>query len=227
MEQLQNLPINATDVVVIIVLLLSGLLALLRGFVAEILSIASWVGALAVAVYNYIHLKPYILELIAISDTLADIASGAILFVVAVVVFSLFSRFVSGAMEGAGLGAVDRSLGFVFGLARGAVFVCLAYLAFLAAVPKQEEHPGWLTEAKTLPYIQKGADLLKVLVPEHMKDDAFIAAERKKKQSEERLLQQIQDGLLSPTPKSDASEDRTGYTAKERQGMQRAIQGTQ
>ena len=46
---LSEFPINVTDLVILVLLLISGLLALSRGFVKEVLSIAGWVAAAAIA----------------------------------------------------------------------------------------------------------------------------------------------------------------------------------
>ncbi len=175
---MERLPINVTDLTILLVLVLSGLLAFLRGFVAEVLSVAAWIGALFVAVYGYVHLQPYARQVVTFNTTAADAAAGVALFVVALILFTVLGRVASGALSMAGLGALDRSLGFLFGLARGAALVCLAYLLILWAVPERSDHPEWLTEARALPLVEEGADLLWGLVPSHMLDEADAAAAR-------------------------------------------------
>ena len=63
---------------------------------------------------------------------------------------------------------IDRTLGFVFGLARGVFLVCLAYLLLAAALPPAD-WPPWLRDAKSGPYLNEGADLLKGFLPESLK----------------------------------------------------------
>ena len=60
---------------------------------------------------------------------------------------------------------IDRTLGFVFGLARGVFLVCLAYLLIAMALPPAD-WPPWLRDAKSGPYLNEGADLLKGFLPE-------------------------------------------------------------
>lgn len=50
---MSSLPVNIVDLIVIVVLLLSALLALFRGFVKEVLSIVGWVAALAVTYFFF------------------------------------------------------------------------------------------------------------------------------------------------------------------------------
>lgn len=224
---MSGLPINVTDLVILLVLLLSGLLAFLRGFVAEVLSVAAWIGALFVAVYGYVYLQPYARQVVTFNTTAADAAAGLALFVVALILFSVAGKLLSGTLSMAGLGALDRSLGFLFGLFRGAALVCLAYLLILWAVPDRNEHPSWLTQARALPLVEDGADLLWSLVPPHLLDEADAAAARARRQAEEHARRELHERLLSPTPKAGAPTGSTGYNDRERQEMNRAIQGTQ
>lgn len=221
------LPINIADLIILLVLLLSGLLAFLRGFVAEVLSVAAWIGALFVAVYGYVHLQPFARQLVTVNTTLADALAGLALFLVALIGFSVMARLLSRTLSMAGLGALDRTLGFLFGLVRGAALVCLAYLLILWAVPERSDHPTWLTQARALPLVEEGADLLWSLVPPHLLDEADAAAARARRQAEEQARRQLHERLLSPTPKADAPDGSTGYSDRERQEMNRAIQGTQ
>ena len=224
---MDSLPINVTDLAVILIVVLSGLLAFLRGFVAEILSIAAWIGALAVAVYGYKPAVPYVTDLLSIQGTLAELLAGAVIFVTALIVFMVLARLAGGALQMAGLGAVDRSLGFLFGLIRGGVLVSVAYLLVLWAEPNPEDHPPWLSEAKTLPLVAESADLLVTLVPEHLRGRADDAAERARRQAEEEAREALKERLLSPAPKADAPTGDQGYSDKERQELNRAIQSTQ
>jgi len=73
---MDNLPINATDILVFAILLISGLLAFFRGFVREVLSVGAWVGAAFATLYGFAHVRPYARDLIGI-DMIADIIAGA------------------------------------------------------------------------------------------------------------------------------------------------------
>ena len=53
------MPITLLDIILIGVMLVSGLLAMIRGFMREILSIAAWVIAAGVTLYFYAKLLPF------------------------------------------------------------------------------------------------------------------------------------------------------------------------
>lgn len=225
---MESLPVNVTDLAILGIVVVSGLLALLRGFVAEACSVVAWVGALAAGIYGYRPAVPYVTDLTGLEPgTLAELIAGAVIFVVALIVFMVVARLASGALQLAGLGAVDRSLGFLFGLIRGAVLVSIAYLLVLWAVPDPKDHPNWLTEAKALPIVIEGADLLVDLVPAHLRSQAYDEFEQRKRQAEDEARERIMEGMISPKPKADAPRDDQGYTDKERQELNRAIQSTQ
>ncbi|MGK9231746.1 CvpA family protein [Inquilinus limosus] len=161
---LDSLPIAAGDIAILIILAISAFLALARGFVAEVLSIAGWVGAALVTLWTFNDARPYLRQYIEM-QLLADILTGAGIFIVALVVFSTISHMLARVVKGSALNAVDRSLGFLFGILRGAVLVCLAYLLLTWIFP-ETRRPPWLENARMLPWVQAGAEYLKSLVPQ-------------------------------------------------------------
>ncbi|MDE2582872.1 MAG: CvpA family protein [Rhodospirillales bacterium] len=144
------------DVAVFGVLGVSAMLGLLRGLVREVLSIAAWVGAAAAAVWA----RPYVLEGLApwlpSDPTVADpIAFGAA-FLGALVMLLLLTHAISRSVHRIGLGSLDRSLGLLFGLARGAALVVLAYILVQMVIPI-EEWPQPVLAARSLPFAYQGA----------------------------------------------------------------------
>jgi membrane protein required for colicin V production len=157
------LGLNAFDLVVLGVIVLSGLFALMRGLVKEILSIVSWVGALFAALYGFDYVAPFVGSVVQ-PPWLADIITGVGLFVVALIALGLIASVLSGAVQKSSAGALDRSLGFLFGLVRGAVIVCVAWLAMSRVLPSSDQ-PAWLQSARTLPLVERGANMLLGMVP--------------------------------------------------------------
>jgi membrane protein required for colicin V production len=155
---------TSADLVIIAILALSALLAFMRGFVREVLSIGAWIGAALATIYGFPILQPFARKYIEVA-LFADIATGVAIFVVALIILTILSHALSRNVRDSALGAVDRSLGLLFGLVRGAVLVCLAYLVMAWAIP-QEDRPVWIAEARTLPLVQQGADLLLKILPE-------------------------------------------------------------
>lgn len=152
------------DLGLIGVVLVSAILSLMRGFTREVLAIASWAAA-AVAAY-YLHptvlplVKPYIAK-----DTIALAAAVGAVFLLTLIVVSLITVRISDAILDSKVGALDRSLGFVFGAARGVLLCVVAFLFFNWLVPEKTQ-PQWVREAKTRPFLQSTGDQLMAMLPE-------------------------------------------------------------
>src|SRR3546814_12264204 len=116
---MDSLPINLADLIVIVVLLVSGVFAFVRGFVHEVLAIASWVGAAFVTLYAYPLVQPWVLGVIAV-EFIASLLTGVGLFLLTLVLFSVLTRILSNRIQQSSLRALDRSLGLLFGFVRGA-----------------------------------------------------------------------------------------------------------
>jgi membrane protein required for colicin V production len=161
--------LNIVDYIVFGIILLSGLLALFRGFVREVLSLASWVGAAAATVYFYPQLRPWMHAHIK-SDFGADALTGLVLFCLALAILIPIGYLISGLVRGRALTAVDRSLGFVFGLARGVLVVCLLCLITLWIWPDVKKTPDELVQARTRLYMVAGAAEIKSFLPKEEMD---------------------------------------------------------
>lgn len=154
------------DGIVIAVLLISSVLAFLRGFTSEVLSILAWVvGALA-ALWLFPYGTPMFRDFIS-PDWLAAVASAISIFIVTYfVVAALTGRWAGNLLdlfEQAEM--MDRTLGLLFGLLRGLLIVTVAYLFFAWLVPNPAEQPDWIRNAKTRPLIEKSAATLFTLAP--------------------------------------------------------------
>jgi membrane protein required for colicin V production len=136
------------DGAVAALLLLSAVLAMLRGFVHEVLGILGWIGAVVAALLFYPLLAPLLAGVLSEAWMRAAVAAVAI-FLVALIILSLAARWIGGMVRGSALGAIDRALGFAFGLARGAVVVLIAYIAAAWLLPAAQ-CPPWLAQARTL-----------------------------------------------------------------------------
>jgi membrane protein required for colicin V production len=160
---MSDFPINPTDLAVFGVLLVSGLMAFVRGFVKEVLAVAGWIGAILITIHLFPIVTPYARQYTDI-QILADGATGIGIFVVSLVVLSFVSHFIAKRVRESSVSALDRSLGFVFGLARGAVLVAIAYLLLVWTVPYSDQ-PRVIREARVVPVVEQTARWLIRLVP--------------------------------------------------------------
>jgi membrane protein required for colicin V production len=209
------MPFQLLDLILFGIMLVSGLLALMRGFTREVLSLVAW-GASAFAAYFAIKQQalldlamPYVDKPI-----LAQIAVGAIAFVITLIVVSLISVKISDSVVDSAAGAFDRTLGFLYGLARGFVLVVIAYLLYgwLTPFDKQED---WVRNASSLPAIKAaGATLLEFMPPDIAETLSNTA------------LMKNPDGPATTQPAPNAATPEAGYQSGETQGLDNLIEGT-
>jgi membrane protein required for colicin V production len=152
------------DLGLIVVVVISALLAMLRGFTREILAIASWVVAAVAAVYFHPMVLPYVKPYIS-KDVLALAASAAAVFFVTLIIVSLITIKLSDTILDSKAGPLDRSLGFLFGAARGMVLCVIAFVFFNWLVPAQTQ-PEWIKSARMRPLLQATGDQLMALLPD-------------------------------------------------------------
>ncbi len=146
---------NWVDGVVLAVLALSAILAFFRGLVREVLGIGAWVGAAIVAFLAWPQVRPWVGGHVE-PDWLADgVAAGGV-FLVVLLLLKVVIAWIAAKVERSVLGGVDRALGLVFGLARGAFLVILAYILAERFFPI-ERWPEPVREARALPLAADGA----------------------------------------------------------------------
>ncbi len=217
---MDSLPVNVTDIGVGVVLLVSALLAYARGFVHEVLTVGGWIGAIFATIYGFPYVKPFARDLIDL-QWVADLSAGTVLFIVSLVIRSIVTRAISKRVQASMLNALDRSLGFLFGIVRGAVVVSIAYVGVEMVQPVAEQ-PPWLRSARTMPVIEAGARLLRSLIPD---DDDPAAAVDDARETAQRTLdnEKAMRQMLSATPKGKDPGAPGGYGPHERRDMERLI----
>lgn len=143
------------DLAVLGVLAISAVLAFARGLVREVLGIGAWVGAIIVAIWAKPYAEPRFREWLGQPDLVVPVSFGAV-FVVTLLILLLVSGWIAALVRGSVLGGLDRTLGLVFGLVRGAAVVVFAYIAAGMVVPI-EKWPPPVLQARTLPLAYDGA----------------------------------------------------------------------
>jgi membrane protein required for colicin V production len=158
------MPITLLDVVLIAVMLISGLLAMIRGFMREVLSIAAWVLAAGATLYAYGKLLPAATAYFN-SDLIAKATVIGGVFLVTLLLVSIVTVRISDMVLDSRVGALDRTLGFLFGLARGLIIVVVAFGFFDWLVPEKSQ-PTWVTDAKSKVFLANTADWLRSMSPD-------------------------------------------------------------
>ncbi len=126
------------DYVVLVIIGLSIILSVMRGLLAEVLSIFGWVAAFYVARTFSAQLAPMMPVEIP-TESLRILAAFSVLFLATFLVTSLLSIALTSIFKKIGLGWLNRMFGAAFGLVRGLLIVCvIVFLAGLTSVPKDE-----------------------------------------------------------------------------------------
>lgn len=215
--------ISIIDISVAVILLLSAILAFMRGFLREAVSLATWTGAFFATIYLYPVVQPWMRTQID-KAIIADGATAVTLFCVALIILIPIGSMIANIVKGNTLTAIDRSLGFVFGLLRGMLVACLMYLGALVVWPQPDMQPDWIASAKTRPLLEAGAGLIKSFIPEYSQNEAKVAiqkAEETKKNLDNAnsFLQQ----LTIPKPGANKGSQ-PAYDANERQSLEQLIE---
>jgi membrane protein required for colicin V production len=211
------MPISWLDVILIVIMLVSGFLAMLRGLTREVLSILSWAVAAVATLYLFpiyqAQARAYIEPPI-----LADGVLAGGIFIVVVIVVSLITLRISDRVLDSRVGALDRTLGFLFGLARGLVLVVIAYLFFSWLVP-EDTQPPWIREARSLPLLKATGEAIVSLLPED--PVSHIPSGLKPEATEPEEAPAAPEG--SPPGEQPAPED-PDQRSQERQGTRLGMQ---
>jgi membrane protein required for colicin V production len=209
------MPITLLDIIVLAVMLLSGLLAMIRGFMREILSIAAWAAAAVTTLYAFPRLLPQAKAYFN-NDTVAAIAVIAGVFIGTLVVATIITSRISDMVLDSRIGALDRTLGFLFGLGRGLLIVVVAFMFFAWLVPDKQQ-PDWVRSAKSLSVLQSTGNWLMTLLPD---DPETTILKRLKRDKDEQT-----DATPERPANAAVASDAGGYSKNQREGLRQLIEG--
>jgi membrane protein required for colicin V production len=157
------MPITLLDGILAGFTLVSAMLAMVRGFSREILSIVSWVAAAAAAYFFYPYVIPYLTPYID-NDKIRMAASAGVVFLVALMIVTLITMRIADFIIDSRIGALDRALGFLYGAARGILVVAVGLLFFNWLVGAHP--PAWITDAKSRPLLESIGAKIQSLLPD-------------------------------------------------------------
>jgi membrane protein required for colicin V production len=183
---------------------------MVRGFMREILSIAAWGSAALVTLYSFPKLVP-VAKTYFNNDTVASVVVVAGVFVGTLIVVSVITVRISDMILDSRIGALDRTLGFLFGLARGLLIVVVAFLFFIWLVP-EKQRPDWVSNAKSRVVLQGTGDWLMSLLPDDPENTILKKFKKNKPEDE-------QTDTEPPPPGSG-----DGYSKSTRDGMKKLIE---
>ncbi len=219
--------IYTLDLALFAAVVVSAIIAYLRGFVREVFSLASWIGAAVIAWFAFAPLATLLSQYVE-PEILARIAAGAGGFLIALALLSIITGRVAGLVERSSHGALDRALGFLFGLVRGAVIICALYLVGTRLVPP-EHQPGWVQNARSIPLVAAGAREIERLLPQRLADYGATETDRIQREIERiEAGQRLYEKLEQPEAEAEtaAKAPVKGYKDRDRRDLDRLIEGS-
>jgi len=185
---------TAFDWLLIGVVVLSVLLAALRGFLSEVFSLAGVIFGFVIAAWAYPRVAPWFVPYVK-TQPIADFGAFCALFVLTTLLFSLAGQVARSAAKSVGLRPVDRVLGGAFGLIRGLLAGAVIALAVAAF------HPQMMEGSVVGGYFLVGARALSWVTPEDVRKQFHDGALAIRKAAEEKLAPQPQQ----PSPQTGSA----------------------
>ena len=156
--------LNFVDYAIIVVLAISAVLSTLRGMTREALGLLGWVLSVIVARLISPLLEEPIVNIIP-NENLSSGIAWAIPFIVMVILWFVIASLISPGLKKAGLGALDRWLGVVFGFIRGVFIVTAIYLGVVIGLGGEDNLPSAATDAQSANVIRALGGLVSPLLP--------------------------------------------------------------
>jgi membrane protein required for colicin V production len=143
--------IASVDLAIIGIIVISGLISLVRGFVKEAMSLVIWVAAFTVAMNFKEPAVDLLVNFIALAS-MRQLVAWAGLFVVTLLLGAMVNFLLGKLVSSTGLSGTDRTLGLVFGVFRGMLIVLALVIILPKALPVDQD-PWWM-ESSLIPILQ-------------------------------------------------------------------------
>ena len=219
------------DIGVLLVLLISAGVSFFRGFIREVLTIVGVIGGLLAALMFGKTVAPYVRGWFGITEAndggklfdlipMTMVADGCAyigIFLIVFIILQLFSHFISASAKAVGLGPVDRTLGVIFGLARGVLLLGILYLPFNAILPEENKRT-WFEGSATALYIETTSNWLAGFLPDS-KEEA-VSETREKLED----MDILKSNGKAEKPAAEQPAETEGYTEKARENLENLIE---
>lgn len=222
------MPLTLLDIILLAVMLISAILAMVRGFMREVLSIASWAAAAVLTIYAYPKLLPMAKQYVNHDLAASGIVIGGV-FLGTLLIVSVVTIKISDMILDSRVGALDRTLGFLFGLARGLLIVVVAFLFFVWLVPERSQ-PEWVKNAKSRVVLENTGKAIMSMLPDD--PEGYLRRFKKPREGDEPETPPAEQPT-QPAParpqrgasigSSGATDEQRGYGRADRVGMQQLL----
>tara|TARA_B100001057_G_scaffold313173_1_gene313308 strand:- start:2658 stop:3209 length:552 start_codon:yes stop_codon:yes gene_type:complete len=149
---------NLLDIIIFLTMLVSGVLALTQGFVKEILSLIGWLVSFVSVILLMPEAGQYLKPFFE-SQALSDLITISIIFITTLLAWRLISLFIGKLFKFTAIGYIDRTLGFLFGVARVYILVSIIFGVFIQKV-EQEKRPLYIQSSSLTKVIEGSNNFL-------------------------------------------------------------------
>ena len=156
------------DILIILVVLISGLLALYRGLVRELLGLLTWLLAAFGAFYGLALARPLFRKMIN-NPTIADIVAAISIALIILIVCTIINAKINEKLRKSVLSGLDRVLGFFFGIVRGGFLILFVYF-FAAFAVSSDTLDKYIDENYLLKNFQKMVPSIEKILPDSFVD---------------------------------------------------------
>ncbi len=193
--------LNNLDIIILIVVAVSTLIAWSRGLVKEVLSIIGWVLATVAVIYLLPVVTPFANKYIE-TGWLAGVIAALIILILFLVCWILFTSNLVSKIRSSKLSSLDRTLGLFFGVARAALLVILFYILISWIIPV-EKQSDVLTQSKYFQLAGKFAAPIEELIPE---DTLKIIREKTQAAAADEETEEEEEKNVSGKPAASAKD---------------------
>lgn len=189
------------DIIIFVIIGLSTLIALFRGFVKSFISSVGWILSLIIALYFYEIFSPLFVKYTA-SKSIADLLGFASVFLGAAIIIAIINGIIITLLKGSCGGILDRSCGLFFGFVRGCLLVSVMFYIMILLMPAlsvkdraditdNDKLPKWAMNSESLLLLSRGANFISLVLPEHFQENLRMSL------SEHKIINDAQDDHAS------------------------------
>jgi membrane protein required for colicin V production len=219
--------LNYVDFIVLGIAGISLLIGLVRGFTREFFGALAWTGAVIITFWGKHYLNAPMRHFIT-NPFLADLSTIVIVFVTCLFVLLSITKSLSLRIKASVLGGLDRSLGAVFGAARGIV-ICVVGFLLVNTLWKPHKRPAAIQQARSYPFLLQSTKLIASLLPPNVIPPAFYHPRPILNETGESILPSLDAStpevlmkvLAKPKTSSSPEQSSSGYPEERRRDMDR------
>jgi membrane protein required for colicin V production len=215
-------PLNNVDIVILIGFAVSILIAFIRGFVTEVLSIMGLVLFSLLVIYLSPVLTP-VLNKYIVSSLFAQIVSFLIIMAVFYTVWIICSDKLVSKIRTSTLSFMDRLFGLIFGFLRMLIILGFCFLIIKGILPEELEK-GALRESKFFVLAKTSSDVIEKMLPEKFVEDTLKSFEELNKVESKEKKKEDKDEKTKHEEKSEKKSNEKMPTNLDQEQMNKMFE---